>query len=1011
MKRFCSHIIFIFLLSVEFLNAQEFNFQTYSVTDGLAQSQVYALIQDSRGYLWMGTQGGGLCRFDGKEFTSYTIRQGLPGNFVFSIYEDFEGVLWIGTNNGLCKYDGWEFEKIEFPNGEKVNVTTIIQSPDSLIWFGTSTKGIFHYDQKEVFHYSKEKKLPIYGIYESMIDSKSNLWFSGTFGAVKIKEDIIEIYNQRKGLPGYDVLDLEEDKNGNIWFGMFDKGIYYSNEESSSLLRANNAITPTRIQSFFKDRDENIWVGTQGKGLFYWNAQDSIFTQLREKDGLSKDDVRTITQDYWGNIWLGTSGGGLSKYAGQQFSHYTKEDGLLHNRVYSVCEDTASNVWFSSSGKGVSYFDGNQFTHFENDSILGGATSKIIFQDKSARIWIGTERNGLIYRDSNQFIKLPLPNNLPGDLIRDILQDSYGNLWVASAISGITKLVPDTSQISGFAFQNFTVQQGLPSNRITNLHIDNSNRLWFATRMKGIGYIANNQVVNSFSIDEGLPSNQVKVFAEDSIGYLWIGTISGICKINTFSDSLYIDGQEDNKKLSYRNIYLLSFDRENNLWIGSQRGVEKAEFDAGRNISTTQFFDKSEGFEGIETCQNAVALSKDGSLWFGTMHGLTKHIPGSGGLNEIPPLLHISDVRLFYQSIRETEYKDWISNWGNLKKGLQLPHNKNHLGFQFEAVNIPNPDKVRYQWILEGAETEWSPPSTQNELMYPGLAPGNYTFKVKASNEDGIWTAEPKEVYFTILPPWWNTFWAKFSGGALIVFFIFGIFRLRINQIRKRAKQEQERLELENKLLSLEQKALQLQMNPHFIFNALNSIQSLISQKDNKTARYHLAKFSKLMRAILENSRAGEISLEQEIETLENYLALENFSRGNAFDYKIETTEALETEEIFIPPMMIQPFVENAILHGVGHLEEKGVIKISFDSETQLLKCVILDNGIGREKSAILNQKEQPQHQSTALQVTKERLEIFNKNGSNLFSLAYKDLKNEKEEAEGTEVTICLPII
>ena len=237
---------------------------------------------------------------------------------------------------------------------------------------------------------------------------------------------------------------------------------------------------------------------------------------------------------------------------------------------------------------------------------------------------------------------------------------------------------------------------------------------------------------------------------------------------------------------------------------------------------------------------------------------------------------------------------------------------------------------------------------------------------------------------------------------------LIGLFiRLRVNRIRREAAIKTERLEMEKSILQLEQKALQLQMNPHFIFNVLNSIQSLITKKDEKTARYFLAKFSKLMRAILENSRETKITLEQEIETLQNYLGIEQFSRGNAFDFEIEIDPRLDVDEIMIPPMLLQPFVENAIIHGVGQVTEGGKVKLEFIQKYGTLECVITDNGPGIEKARARKSQQEHTHKSAALEVTQERLDILNAGIKNR-SLEITDLSKEDARLTGTKVVLRL---
>jgi len=269
------------------------------------------------------------------------------------------------------------------------------------------------------------------------------------------------------------------------------------------------------------------------------------------------------------------------------------------------------------------------------------------------------------------------------------------------------------------------------------------------------------------------------------------------------------------------------------------------------------------------------------NLWFGTMNGLTKYNPSSATNNPIPPIVNITAVNLNYEPLSQTEFKKWANPRGGILPGLELPHDQNDLEFEFQGINLSNPEKVLYQWKLEGANNDWTPLRAKNTADFNNLPPNNYTFSLRAFNEDGVANETPFEMSFTILPPFWQTWWFRLVSILLGVFLIGYFIRFRINQVRQKAAREKEKLEMEKNLLSLEQKALQLQMNPHFIFNALNSIQSLISQKNEKKARYQLAKFSKLMRSILENSRSQFITLEDEIQTLQNLISSVDQSEPN----------------------------------------------------------------------------------------------------------------------------------
>ena len=1040
MKKTFLFLLFILsiLFSPQILRGQQFNFQNYSVSEGLAQSQVYAMIEDRYGYIWLGTQGGGVCRFDGKNFTQYSTRHGLVNNYVESLFEDKDGNIWIGTQKGFSKFDGQAFQNFHLPENDFI--TAISQEPLGKIWIGTSN-GTYQFDGEKFTDYH----LPSSRVNCFFYDNKDNLWIgTDESGAYQIRDEkVLKNFKLADGLSANNIKSIYQDDENNIYFGIFNGGINVFNGSYFSYFRTDEGLASNLVTNMFADNEGQIWISSQDKGVTIWNPKENTFSYLNQSDGLANDHVRNILKDHWGNYWIGTSGGGVSKYSGQQFIHYNTSNGLQGNQVYAQAKDSVGHFWLSASTRGVSYFDGKKFTHYGADEGFADVKCKAIFVDDASRVWIGTEGMGLALftQDTFQFFKHD--DGLSGNFIRDIIQDRQGRIWIATAGDGITQievsreeftLSPPLNGSTDSSFQETQIRYrdnlkfriyrkgtlGLGSRKITDLHLDKKGRIWFATRDNGIGFFKDDESISTISTNDGLLDNHVRSLTEDADGNLWIGMASkGICKlklyrnsfiienINTFS---YIDDREKGKTLTSNNVYLLQLDKNQNLWVGSEVGLDKLSFDKTGNINKFKHFGKSEGFVGIETCQNSSLLDSMGNLWFGTMNGLTKYNPNSASNNPIPPIVNISAVNLNYEPLSKTEFKKWANPRGGILPGLELPYDQNDLEFEFQGINLSNPEKVLYQWKLEGASDEWTPLRSKNTADFNNLPPNDYTFFLQAFNEDGVANETPFEMSFTILPPFWKTWWFRLVSILLGVFLIGYFIRVRINQIRRKAAREKERLEMEKNLLSLEQKALQLQMNPHFIFNALNSIQSLISQKDEKTARYQLAKFSKLMRSILENSRSQLITLEDEIQTLQNYLAIEKSSRGNTFDFEVTTLLEMDTEELMIPPMMLQPFVENAIIHGVAHLKEKGKIDIHFLQKNKLLECSIEDNGIGRAAAKEIKSQIEHQHKSAALEVTQERLDILNKDLRGLKSLEIIDLKNESGNSAGTKVIVRLPV-
>ena len=724
---------------------------------------------------------------------------------------------------------------------------------------------------------------------------------------------------------------------------------------------------------------------------------------------MSNNHVRSIIQDNSGSFWFGTSGGGVCNYFGKKFTTYDKSSGLGGNFIYSIYRDSQEKLWIGNSQNGVSTYDVFGFTNYNAKNGFQDVKVKAICEDNNGTIYLGTDGDGVFTFDGIEFKSLV---GLDKKYIRSIKKDENGNLWFATAGNGLylLKVTGTSSEIS-----NFSANDGLLNNRLTTLYIDKKGRIWYGTENHGLGYILDEKVnEKTITTQDGLVANSIRSLVEDNNGYLWIGTAgSGISSFNLYDNKQEIKNYDHANGLSSSNIYLLTIDRKNNLISGTETGLDYISFNENRKIKTIKHYSKGDGFTGIETCQNAVYNDKDGTIWFGTINGLSKYNPANSTKNKYAPIINVTDVKLFYESISKTKYHDFMHDW-NQVYSLELPYSQNHLSFNFNAINLSNPDGIKYKWKLAGFDEEWSPSSKENSIVYSYLFPGEYKFMVKSCNEDGVWNKYPVQVKVTIATPFWLQLWVIVLVLVGLLVIIIVLFKWRINRIKFKSAAEKRKLQMEKELVELEQKTLRLQMNPHFIFNALNSIQSLIGTGKEQEARYYLAKFSRLMRQILDNSRNPYISLEEEASSLENYLMIEKFCNGDRFDYQITVSEDIEQDFIKIPPMLLQPFIENAIKHGLKFTEldqiRRGFINIEFIEENNILVCSISDNGVGRAKAEELNHvSKEKYHTSTALIVIQERLELLKEN-YDIQTLEIIDLYDENQNALGTKVIVRIPI-
>lgn len=1005
---------------------QPYVFNSYTVGDGLPQSQVYALLTDSRGYLWLGTQGGGLARYDGRKFQNFTAKDGLSDNNVNALAEDGNGNIWVGTNAGLSRFDGRKFDFIELEPGRKVivNAFTLLKGKHKSVLFAATGNGLYSLEVNAGFndqHKAWSKPMPVatlpFGrLTSAHTDSKLRVWVGGDDGLFVMENGQWRTVQRRKA----EVLAIRELNDGRILAGIFNSGILLLDGKKRSYLNTLNGLPSNKVQCIWQNpRDGKVWIGLQDEGLCLWSPNTGNIERINESQGLYTSNIRSILGDEFGKVvWLGTSGGGLFKYATQNFEHFGTTDGLRSNFIYALCPGRGQKgLWFSAGDRGVSYrgpwpTPALHDTLFHLDAANGfyNVKCRALHLDQQGRTWIGTEGIGLAVfdgQDSLPFHFFTKKNGLAGHWIRDIEEDAAGNIWVATTDGGISKITMSNGSLASASFKNFGLSSGLPDLTVHALHFDKKGRLWFALQTGEVGFLANGKI-NLLGKADGLPGMLVRSLAEDKFGHLWVGTAgSGIGFVDIYQPNKMTFRQFDLlDSLASGNVYLLLPDSHGHLWVGTEKGVDRISIDSLGRFQKVKHFGQAEGFLGVETCQNAALHLESGEIWFGTMNGLTHYLPVSDSLSSNAPIPVLTGVRLFYEPLENSSMGRWSDNRGGLVDGAVFPYNQNHLGFEFFATDFSNQERVMYSWQLVGQEGEWSPFSNRTEVSYANLPSGDYRFRLRARNEDGL-ISSPLEIAFSITPPIWETWWFKLSVLGGLALFLWAWFRWRIRQVKQRAAQERAQLELQNRLLTLEQKSRQLQMNPHFIFNALNSIQSLVSAGNMDSARQYILKFGRLMRAVLDNSRQALIPLDKEVETLRQYLEMEQFCRDGKFDFELDTS-GIETPDLQVPPMLLQPFVENAILHGIGPLSnKKGLIQLRFSERDDHLEVTIRDNGIGIAQSQARKAGQEPDRQSVGIAVTQERLELLKSEaGFAAPAVEMHQVAGNDGEVEGTEVVV-----
>jgi len=771
MKRALLVLISIIFISVTEISSQINNFKNYSIENGLPVSTVFRMIQDSRGYLWLGTQGGGVSRFDGYNFVNFNSEKGLVNNTVRTILEDSKGNLWFGTDDGISFYNGYLFRTISKDDGlSGTLVLKIYEDKNNNIWAGTDEglnkiEFINNYDSVNIRTYSYIDGLSnniIFDIYE---DRYERLWLAFYGGGINILtfSDSAELQVDKlfRGIiPSDNILSIEEDKKGNLWFGTFDEGVFKIEGFTDSSLgkirtfNINNGFPDNTVWDILSDNDGNIWFGTDKTGIVKYD-QDR-FRNYSIEQGYPDKQVLCLLQDNEENIWTGTFSNGICRLMGEHFCHYTEEQGLTNSQIYDIDQDTMGNYWLASHGGGLikATFNNEKpfFKSYTIENGLPGNYINSIFVTADNNIWLATKENGISKFDGKKFINYSEESHLVNNHVNCIMVDSRGQVWCGTR--GGISLLNDKGFLT-INEENFE----LPHNEVQTIIEDIKGNIWVGT-LAGLAKIKENSMI-TFDEEEGLYYKEIYALAEDTQGNIWIGTNGGgLFKYEINSEEEQpIKLVADNSMLRSMNIYSLVFQNDSVLLVGTNMGFDKLVLDKKGEIISVKNYYKSNGFIGMENNLNSILKDNKGNIWFGTVKGITCYKPGLEKINIKPPINHLTELDLQYKKVNWTDYADSLYPWTLLPQSLRLPHSENHMTFKWTGISLSNPENVRYKYMLDPVDKDWSPSRQLSEQTYSGIRPGDYSFMVISENENGIWNEVPVTFDFTIKPPFYQTWW------------------------------------------------------------------------------------------------------------------------------------------------------------------------------------------------------------------------------------------------------------
>ncbi len=989
----CAHLfILVTFLSLNgYVVSQQYFFKNISIEDGLIQSQVNDIKQDKNGYLWISTNGG-VSKFDGKTFENFSINHGLTDNQVNTITLDQQKNIWFGTLGALCEWNGKKFIPYQFPKNWKENfVLYAIPYKDSTILIGTDGDGLLQFN-------IYTKKYTLFKGTDSIKQirhialNKNTIWLTSISGIFTLDNStqwnpfaIKEIPNNR-----YSSVNFQGES---IWISTYGYGIIQITKNDTLFITEKQGLISNSIRKIYPVNETEVWFISK-IGLSVKN--DENIKSYSSYNGLENPSINVLYIDTEKNYWFGSDGKGLYKFNGETVITYSKTDGLCSNIPMSFIEDEYKNLWIGTYDQGICSFSKNTSLQFKQGLGIQSNTIWDITKNKNT-IWIATSE-GIAYYQNNTWKTIREKDGLTEKRIYCIKSDSKNNIWMGVR-QGII-------QYNGRHFTRYYQDSLYVGQRVMSISIW-KDEVWVGSS-EGLVQIFNEKIYSYKLPKQTELKKEINAVYADSLN-VWIGTNQGIFVFNKKQKNFVEIVFTGNFGSNYINS--ITKDDFNHVWCGTNYGIFVIFIDSTGTYKY-KMLNSDDGIPSLECNQNAIYKDSENQIWVGTVEGICKINPIEYWQKKEAkkPVLHIKTIKLFLEDIDwSTKKTEALFNHEKTTPYFfKFPYNKNHITFEFTGIFFRNPQKVIYRYMLEGFDQAYSPQSNNYVATYSNLPPGKYTFKVIASSDETNWT-NASSIQFTISPPFWLRKWFILLCTIMVTAIAYSIHYTR-NKLRKR-KLETERLGYQARLLELEQQALNASMNRHFVFNSLNSIQYYINVQDRKSANLYLTKFAKLIRKNLDDLQNEHVLLSEEIERIKIYLSLEEMRFEGSFTYTIEVSDDIKTEKLSIPTMILQPFVENSIIHGILPSQTPGSISIKINKKNSVLHVVIDDNGIGIEKSKEQKTHQKNTHVSKGMIITNERLNVLKKVYQNdkIGVIGPEEIYSDSGQILGTRVELFLP--
>lgn len=1013
-----SRIVCLILCSCSFIWAQQLTFRKLGSDEGLTVNTINKIIQDKQGFIWIATMDG-LNRFDGYTVQQYHAGDShesiIPHNDILNLYCDDDGWLWIAAADvGLTRYHPQTGRKQLFRKDSDRKgllttwVTDFAQQASGGVWIATRT-GLCFFDTKQSrLSRVDTTELDSIVINDIQVVGPQTLWLSTRRGILVFDTQREKVV--RRLFPDTYVSKTERWREDFFLVILHNERLVLL-DRSGTEFPLKEPLFKQQLLTLLVDQSKNVWIATD-HGLLKYDLLNGTYASFVhnafDSRSLSTSTLTSLFEDRTGNIWAGSVNAGINYFAprgiGFNILQSPVQQQTFNNVILGICDDEEGNVWMANGG-GLTYWNRKTntirnigFDSTRRDALPLHATTRSVCVSDDGSLWVATGGKGVLRRKKNasdfeQFVYNPIApdQGLANMFVYSIQQLRNKEIWATTSY-GVSRYDAKRNRFESFA--SHEVLKPLARTSVWKVTDDSKGNLWFATATDG-AYCWNRRTnilehftVNTDRPEKGIVFNQVWCITEDKQGNYWLGTTNGLSKIN--GSDRQITNYTTANGLPNHNIYGILCDAKGDLWMSSNKGIIK--YDMLRQ--EFQNYQRNDGVQSNEFNQEAFYESKrTGEFFFGGVKGINYFQPLTIRSINPAPSVFIGEMMV----VEEHTLKHIIPGESAVMK---LNYQQDFVSFQFASSDYYHNTQTRYRYKLTGVDDNWIDGGNNHTAAYSNLVPGTYCFEVIASNNGVDWSKQPAAVWLSIAPPFWQTWWFRLLLAIIIPAFIGLFIRRRFEHVRSKARVAEE-------LVELKMQALRAQMNPHFIFNALNSIQHLIVKGDGELAFSYLSKFSRLLRMILDVSDRTFISLDKEIEMLKLYLDLEALR----FDHHMQYSILVDEEDIAglsIPTLLLQPYVENAIWHGLVPKQGERKLQISISVTDQQVQICIEDNGIGRKKAAAMKSMQPIRYESKGMNINNDRLTILG--SRNRSSVVITDLTDASGEATGTRVEIILPL-